>query len=187
MPIYNLILIICWAVFLIYWFFTSLHTKKNRNSSKEFWFARWVVAVIILVFFRHQVADIVAAFKIIPSSSATLGIVGDLFAIVGIGFAIWARKNLGANWGTPMTIKESPDLVTSGPYSYVRHPIYTGVLLAILGSVVVGTPGWIIVFLVSFVGFFYSARREEHDMIREFGEKYRSYMKRTKFLIPFVY
>ena len=63
-----------------------------------------------------------------------------LFA-VGLGFAIWARRALGHNWGTPMSQKYEPELVTSGPYWMVRHPIYSGILVAGLGTAVALTGG----------------------------------------------
>jgi protein-S-isoprenylcysteine O-methyltransferase Ste14 len=86
----------------------------------------------------------------------------------------------------PRAIKENPELVTSGPYRYVRHPIYTGVLLALLGSTLVAGPWWLIVFVIACIYFFYSAKQEEKRMLAAFPDTYPAYMQRTKMLVPFV-
>src|SRR6185503_8446049 len=111
---------------------------------------------------------------------------GDACAVVGITFAIWARYTLGRNWGMPMSVKEKPELVTSGPYALVRHPIYTGVLLALLGSTFVVGLWWLIIFAVGTIYFLYSAAREEALMMKEFPNEYPAYKARTKMLIPLI-
>lgn len=123
----------------------------------------------------------------IPLHNYIGGIIGVLLCGCGIGFAIWARKHLGKNWGMPMTQKEKPELITSGPYSYVRHPIYTGVLIAILGSVFVSGTEWFVVFILAGIYFIYSAKTEEKNLQKEFPETYPTYIKRTKLIIPFIF
>ncbi|HVT01113.1 MAG TPA: isoprenylcysteine carboxylmethyltransferase family protein [Patescibacteria group bacterium] len=187
MPIYNLVLIICWFAFLLYWLISSFNIKKNSRGGGQGWIVRGVLILAIIVIFRTQINNAVSTFHIVSSTNAALGIIGDALCIVGVGIAIWARKNLGVNWGMPRTIKYKPDLVTSGPYKYVRHPIYTGVLLAILGSVFVSGIAWLLIFFVATVYFIYSGKREEQDMQKEFGDKYKKYMKNTKFIIPLIF
>jgi protein-S-isoprenylcysteine O-methyltransferase Ste14 len=116
-----------------------------------------------------------------------LGFASVALAAFGIGFAVWARTYLGRNWGMPRSIKENPELVTTGPYAYVRHPIYTGVLLALLGSVLMSGLPWLIVFVVACGYFIYSAYQEEGVMLRTFPESYPPYKARTKMLIPFIF
>jgi protein-S-isoprenylcysteine O-methyltransferase Ste14 len=70
--------------------------------------------------------------------SLILAAIGALVFACGIALAVWARLHLGRNWGMPMTQRAEPELVTSGPYRFVRHPIYTGLLTALLGTVVPG-------------------------------------------------
>jgi protein-S-isoprenylcysteine O-methyltransferase Ste14 len=86
----------------------------------------------------------------------------------------------------PMTRKERPELVTSGPYAYVRHPIYTGILVAVFGSAIGTSPFWLIPFVLLGIYFVYGARREEKLMMEQFPEQYPQYMSRTKMLVPFV-
>jgi protein-S-isoprenylcysteine O-methyltransferase Ste14 len=99
----------------------------------------------------------------------------------------WARYYLGKNWGMPMTVKEDPELVTGGPYTFVRHPIYTGILLAVLGSVLASSLLWLVILVFFTYEFIRSVKGEEMLMTKQFPEKYPAYKKRTKMLIPFVY
>jgi protein-S-isoprenylcysteine O-methyltransferase Ste14 len=104
----------------------------------------------------------------------------------GLGLAVWARVYLGRNWGMPMTEKEEPELVTSGPYRFVRHPIYSGILLGFAGSALATNGYWVIPFVACLFFFIYSARVEEGIMSSTFPTAYPSYCARTKMLIPFV-
>ena len=86
----------------------------------------------------------------------------------------------------PMSLKEGHELVTTGPYRYVRHPIYTGMLLAILGSALATTRAWLVVFVGMVIYCVYSAWTEERLTLQQFPEQYAQYKRRTKALIPFV-
>jgi protein-S-isoprenylcysteine O-methyltransferase Ste14 len=121
------------------------------------------------------------------NSNPLLGVTGAAICALGMGFAIWARVYLGRNWGMPMSQKEQPEITTTGPYAYVRHPIYAGFLLAMLGSAVGQTFIWLVPFVVVGVYFTYSARREEKLMLQQFPEAYRAYMRTTKMLVPFIW
>jgi len=113
--------------------------------------------------------------------------VGVGLCLAGFGFAVWARMNLGRNWGMPMSLRQGHELVTSGPYSYVRHPIYTGIMLAMIGSALTLGLIWLVLFAVTFVYFAFSARTEEELMVAQFPDTYPAYRRRTKMLIPFVF
>jgi protein-S-isoprenylcysteine O-methyltransferase Ste14 len=127
------------------------------------------------------------ARTLLPAGPA-VAYTGLSLAAVGIGFAVWARVSLGGNWSGIATVKENHTLVTQGPYALVRHPIYSGLLLAILGSVVVAREvrglvacGLLLVMLSA------RARIEERFMTDEFGSEYSEYRRRVKGLIPFVW
>ncbi len=114
---------------------------------------------------------------------AAVGLV--LFGL-GLGFAIWARVHLGRNWGTPMTRKVDPELVTSGPYRLVRHPIYSGILVAGIGTAVaLGWP-WLTAVVLAGVYFLYSATVEERYLAEQFPDEYPAYRRSTRMLLPFV-
>jgi protein-S-isoprenylcysteine O-methyltransferase Ste14 len=115
---------------------------------------------------------------------AGLGLV--LFAL-GLGCAIWARVNIGRNWGTPMTEKLEPELVTSGPYRLVRHPIYFGILVAGAGTAVALSWQWLIAVALAGIYFVYSATVEERFLAEQFPDTYPTYKHATKMLLPFIF
>jgi protein-S-isoprenylcysteine O-methyltransferase Ste14 len=111
---------------------------------------------------------------------------GVILFIFGLCLAVWARIHLGRNWGMPMTQKDEPELVTSGPYRLVRHPIYSGILLAILGTSLATNTYWLIAASVMGVYFIYCAKVEEKLLAAAFPTTYPSYRTSTKMLIPFL-
>ena len=123
------------------------------------------------------------------ASTRTHGVAGlglVLFAL-GLGFAIWARVHIGRNWGTPMSQKDEPELVTSGPYRLVRHPIYSGILLAGVGTAVALSWLWLIAVALAGVYFVYSATVEERYLTEQFPDTYPAYRRSTKMLVPFLF
>src|SRR6185312_8194183 len=108
-------------------------------------------------------------------------------AIVGVLWlvfmAVWARFHLGRNWGMPMSVQENAELVTSGPYAYVRNPIYSGILLAMLGSAIVTGPWWLVILVIAGTHFVYSAKQEEALLVEQFPGTFQAYRARTKMLI----
>jgi protein-S-isoprenylcysteine O-methyltransferase Ste14 len=115
---------------------------------------------------------------------AAVGLV--LFGL-GLGFAVWARVHLGRNWGTPMTEKVEPELVTSGPYRLARHPIYSGILAAGIGTVVALSWLWLPVVALAGIYFLYSATVEERYLTGQFPDEYPHYKRSTKMLVPFLF
>jgi protein-S-isoprenylcysteine O-methyltransferase Ste14 len=104
-----------------------------------------------------------------------------------LGFAIWARVHIGRNWGTPMTQKNEPELVTSGPYHLVRHPIYLGILVAGVGTAVALSWLWLTAVVLAGIYFVYSAAVEERYMTEQFPATYPVYKRSTKMFVPFVF
>lgn len=192
MNIYDTIVAICWIAFVVYWLVSSIGIKKNRKN-KNWWQgialrigATTLVLLLLTVMpqLRHPFRDLI--YKT-PLQNPIIGCIGVILCVLGIGLAFWARIHIGKNWGQPMTIKEQPELVTSGPYGYVRHPIYAGIMLAIFGSILVSNILWTIPFVYVCIYFLYSAKTEERNMTKVFPKAYPEYVKRTKRLIPFVY
>jgi protein-S-isoprenylcysteine O-methyltransferase Ste14 len=177
----ELVFAVGWAAFWLYWLVAALSVKRGRVLwSRELGIrAVIVVAVILLVrsgTFRNHGLNT-------DPWRAALGLV--LFAL-GLGFAIWARVHIGRNWGTPMAQKDDPELVTSGPYHLVRHPIYSGILVAGVGTAVALSWTWLIAVVVAGIYFVYSATVEERFMTQQFPDTYPQYRRSTKMLVPFV-
>src|SRR4030095_11162953 len=115
------------------------------------------------------------------------GAIGVVIALSGLLFTVWARVHLGRNWSGTVTIKEGHELITTGPYRFVRHPIYTGLLLAFIGQAIAGGQ-WRGVFAVALAlyAFWRKLRIEERWMREHFGSAYDAYSQRVAALIPFV-
>ena len=112
---------------------------------------------------------------------------GLLLFVVGLGFAVWARVNIGRNWGTPMSQKGRARALTSGPYRLTRHPIYSGILLAIIGTSVALSWFWLIATALAGFYFVYAATVEERYLTGEFPDAYPAYKRSTKMLVPYVF
>ncbi len=175
----NVAIAVVWAVFWLYWLASAIGVKQGTRA----WRARPVAVIIVVL-----AAVVVRLLK--PSSvsvhSSVLEAAGVILLLTGLGLAVWARLQLGRNWGPPMTKKDEPELVTSGPYRFVRHPIYSGILLGVLGTALATNIAWLVVFAVIGAYFFYSAWTEEKLMTAAFPAAYPTYRARTKMLIPFV-
>ncbi len=117
-----------------------------------------------------------------------IDVAGTLFAIIGVAFAIWSRQSLRNNWSGEVAITEGQQLMRSGPYTIVRHPIYAGMLLALFGTTLVSsTVGSLVGFVLAVISLWQKAYMEEQFLIVEFGEQFANYRREVKFLIPFIY
>jgi protein-S-isoprenylcysteine O-methyltransferase Ste14 len=179
-----------WLVFVVYWFISARGVKRNLGSGpwkKTLWLRAAILVGAIMVFrlptLRHALW---LMQQYLDEGGRVLRFAGATLCALGIAFAVWARRYLGRNWGMPMSRKEDPDLVTGGPYAYVRHPIYGGLLIAMLGSTLGGMIAWLIPLLLCGAYFVYSARKEEKLMLEQFPEQYAAYMQRTRMFVPFV-
>ena len=122
----------------------------------------------------------------IPNTEFT-GMAGLLLVLLGIAFAIWARVVLGGNWSGAVTVKQGHTLIRRGPYTFVRHPIYSGLLLAFLGvAIILGQIRGLLGVGVLSLAFWLKSRMEERFMLEQFGADYRRYQERVKALIPYV-
>lgn len=171
-----------WAAFWLYWLVAALSIKRGRVPWSPGLRVRALIVVIAILLFRLGV------FRGHGLNTdpwrAGVGLV--LFAL-GLGFAIWARMHIGRNWGTPMAQKNEPELVTSGPYHLVRHPIYSGILVAGVGTAVALSWLWLTAVVLAGIYFLYSAAVEERYMIEQFPDAYPAYKRSTKMLVPFIF
>ena len=120
--------------------------------------------------------------------SRMLEYLGFVITTAGLAFTVWARRALGTNWSGMPTIKQDHELITRGPYAVVRHPIYTGPLVAIFGSCLAEGHVWSVVFFaMAVVLLIVKLETEEAILTREFPNEYPDYQQRTKALIPFLY
>ncbi len=170
-----------WVAFLIYWLAASANVKAGRTRWTQFAGFRVAVVLIVLLLVRLRVLKGHAVV-----SSPWLQGIGLAIFVLGLGLAIWARIYIGRNWGMPMSHKEDPELVTTGPYHTIRHPIYSGIILAMIGTAIGISWYWAIA-VVALAGYFgYSAVMEERYMAGQFPDTYPEYKRSTKMLVPFI-
>ena len=177
-----------WVAWLGYWWYSARDVKPTRIHEPLGWMLRHRIPVAIgaLLFAAPRWAPRVLRGRFLPHSSVFL-ILGTAMLAAGLGFSVWARRHLGRNWSARVVVKEDHALIRTGPYRYVRHPIYTGLLLAFLGSaVIVGE--WRGLLGMAFFGlsFAVKSRQEEARMTEVFPE-YEEYRRRTAALVPGVY
>jgi protein-S-isoprenylcysteine O-methyltransferase Ste14 len=189
MTIYRWLIVALWLGIGAYWAASAIGVKRNVGAPlawKEIGLRVLIVALALLVLavppFRHRLQELQAD----QTRSALLGMIGVALCAAGVGLMVAARIHLGRNWGMPISRKENPELVTSGPYACVRHPIYGGIILAMLGTTIGASVFWAVPLLLFSPYFVYAARREENIMITQFPEQYPAYMRRTQMLLPYL-
>jgi protein-S-isoprenylcysteine O-methyltransferase Ste14 len=185
--LYRSIIAALWLLFIAYWAVAAVGAK--RNAIRRLWRGgiglRLVLILTIAAMLRSpSLREFLAETQRAARHSDIFGWAGVALCVLGFGLAISARWYLGRNWGMPMSRKEQPELVTSGPYAHLRHPIYTGLILAMLGSAIGVNISWALMLVPVGAYFIYSARREETVMLQLFPEQYAAYMGRTGMLAP---
>jgi protein-S-isoprenylcysteine O-methyltransferase Ste14 len=179
----ELVFAVGWAAFWLYWLLAAFTVKRGRRQwSRELRIRVLLIALILLlarlgVFRGHHPVATAALWR----EAAGLVLFG-----LGLAFAIWARVHIGRNWGQPMSRKDQPELVTSGPYRLVRHPIYSGILTAGLGTAVALSWYWLAPVALAGSYFIYGATVEERYLTKEFPDTYPPYKRSTKMLVPFL-
>ena len=170
----------------LFWLAAGIVRKPNaRKQSRK---SRIIQGSLVLAGFLLVLHPLLAvgplAWRFLPESAA-VRYLGLALTVAGAVFAIWARVILGRNWSGIAAVKEGHELVLTGPYALVRHPIYSGFLLALAGSALAlgELRGLLGLTLVS-VAFWLKVRTEEAFMILQFGERYKNYQRTVKAGIP---
>lgn len=178
----------CWFVFVAVWVLAAISTKRTvfRESQAQrlrYWMLL-VIACLLLIYGRQMPYPL--NLRLIPPATPIAWTAAAL-CIAGLLLAVWARVILGRNWSGMVTLKEGHELVDRGPYRFVRHPIYTGILAMFLATALVQrhVAGFAAVLLM-FASFWIKLGLEENLMLQQFPARYAAYQKRTKRIIPFV-
>lgn len=183
------IILSCWIVFLLYWLVTAWSVKPTQEVKPGIGKFRWVIigiAVVLILLRSFGVPLPFLSISLLPHSPL-ISVTSVVLVLIGLLIAIMARSTLAGNWSKDIELKQGHELVTTGLYSYVRHPIYTGVLLMGIGSVLfVGTIGVLLLFLWMLFYFWYKLTQEEKLLSEHFPKTYPRYKKRVKALIPYI-
>jgi protein-S-isoprenylcysteine O-methyltransferase Ste14 len=181
MHVIGIVILVGWVSFWVYWLAASFRVKAGQTRWTRF---AGIRVGVFLVFF------LLVRVKALKGHGATndpwLQGVGLAVFLLGLALAIWARVYLGRNWGMPMSQKADPELVTAGPYGSIRHPIYSGIVLAMIGTTIAVSLYWLVAVALIGAYFIYSAVMEERLMARLFPDSYPEYKRSTKMLIPFI-
>jgi len=186
----NYIMGACWLAFIAYWVIASIGIKRDasRQGSPLVWIGGRLLLVVIIVLLvrRHYIAVLQTAINGFTLTHPTVQAIGAGLCVAGLALAIWARATLGANWSASPATKASHELVTSGPYRRVRHPIYTGMLVMMLGTACIAGIVGVLVLVAFAVVVAWRIRVEERLMVELFPGVYEEYRKRTRALVPFI-
>jgi protein-S-isoprenylcysteine O-methyltransferase Ste14 len=191
MTIYGWLIFALWVALIAYWAISAARIKRSVGSRWIWWREIAVrLGFFAFVLLALRVAVETDALPAAPlyafNTSIIMGLIGFVLCALGVGIAILARAHLDRNWPMSPSRTENSELVTTGPYSFVRHPIFSGMLLAILGSAIGQSILWLLPLSAYGPHFILSARREERFLLARFPQGYRTYMKQTKMLVPFV-
>jgi protein-S-isoprenylcysteine O-methyltransferase Ste14 len=179
-----------WLAWLIYWRVSATDVKAVQRRESPASRAAHIVPLVIagiLLYMRDIPGGGVLFERFLPRSYATYWS-GTALVALGLAFSVWARILLGRNWSGTVTVKQEHELIRSGPYAHLRHPIYTGLLLALIGSAIVrGEWRGVLAVLIAFAALWRKLGLEERWMTETFGDDYRRYRERTAALIPFIF
>jgi protein-S-isoprenylcysteine O-methyltransferase Ste14 len=186
--VYNALFPAMWLSWGAYWLISSRAVKptlrQDSRSSRLSYIGLLVLAAFLLSAPRIPVP--ILSERFVPPSLGSFA-TGAALTAAGLLFAVWARRHIGTNWSGTVTLKKEHQLITSGPYSIVRHPIYSGILLGFVGSAIaIGEWRGILAVVIALLSFLYKLRLEERWMREHFGDAYRAYCRRVRALIPFI-
>ena len=178
-----------WTALWIVWLISALMAKRSvqRQTIASRLEQSILVTTAFCLLFARGIWPHWLRQRVLPEPDVALLWTGLILTAAGVGFAILARFWIGRNWSGTITIKEQHELIQSGPYRIVRHPIYTGLLLAYLSTAIVhGEMRGFVGFFLLLLGFGLKLRMEEIFMVQQFGNAYLDYKRRVKALVPFV-
>jgi protein-S-isoprenylcysteine O-methyltransferase Ste14 len=179
-------------IWLVYTFWLTLGAYlavaaigMRQDAGADIWQRIVPLLPIILAFLLPRLP--ILHFLNFRSIHPVQGVAGLVLCAAGMLLLVWGRQYLGRNWSQVVTVKKGHELVTSGPYRYVRHPMYAGALLACIGSAIAAGGPWILFLVVMGSLFFWRVGAEDKLMEQLFPSEYPNYKKRTKALIPFIW
>ncbi|MAZ27321.1 MAG: isoprenylcysteine carboxyl methyltransferase [Cytophagaceae bacterium] len=182
--------LVIWAILLFYWLISGLRAKKVAHQEP-----------FVLRFVKYWFPVLLSVFLLGPGAwlghsplreqfiehTNSVGIAGIVLCAMGAFIACWSRFTLGKNWSLSVQEKQGHELIKTGFYKVVRHPIYTGLLLMFFGTmIIVGDYKAIVAVAIMVVSFWFKLKKEEMVLMDAFGDEYKEYQSQTKALIPYI-
>ena len=185
--VYHYLFTVFWVAFFVYWQVMAINVKKTErleSAASRLMRMLLFVAGVVLISFRLPAAWL--NLQLWPQGLVSFW-TGFGITLAGLLFCVWARVHLGRNWSRSVTVKQDHELIVTGPYALVRHPIYSGLLLALAGTVLaVGQLRAVLGLAPIAISLWYKLRLEEKWMREQFGAKYEEYRNRVAALAPWV-
>jgi len=186
--IYDYLFVAMWIAWGLWWIASARDVKTPLR--RESTLSRWAhFGPLILCGFLLSTGGRIwqpLALPFMVRTVTTFWIAASVTA-TGLLFAAWARRHIGRNWSGSVSIKSDHELITTGPYRMVRHPIYTGLLTAFAGTAfVVGEVRGLLAFTIAFMALWRKLKLEERYMREQFGQAYVDYSKRVAAIVPFL-
>ena len=175
-----------WLVFVLYWIFASLSVNRIRKrESAGSRFARWAAIIATLVLLNTNSGSVGFLGRRFIPWSPLLPRAGAALTWAGIAFAIWARYHIGRYWSGSVALKVGHELIRTGPYAHIRHPIYTGILLALAGTALaIGRYTALLAFALLLADLIWKSKKEEALLSQEFGPAFEEHRSHTGFFLP---
>ena len=175
-----------WLLFGAYWLVSALKRKKTKQRESVLQRFGYTVPLALGFYLLYQSQPL---YRWLDNRFFPAGPLGEwlgvLLTAAGIGVAFWARWHLGTNWSGVVTLKEGHELIRTGPYRTIRHPIYTGILLALLGTAItLGHVRALLMVAIVWLSFYLKARREESFLSQEFGPGFAEHKQHTGMFLP---
>jgi protein-S-isoprenylcysteine O-methyltransferase len=172
-----------WIILVVYLTVSAIGAKQETEGhlGQSFLVMFGIIAAFLLPHLR------IFGFVNFAPVSPLLSSIGVILCAAGMAFLVWARQRLGRNWSQTAAAKVGQELVKSGPYRYIRHPMYAGGLIACISSAIVAGGAWVFLLLILGPLFIWRVGAEDKLLAEQFPNEYPDYKKRTKALIPFVW
>jgi len=184
--LYGWLFPVAWWSFLVYWLISACWARKTKVAEallpRLLHFLIGTVALLILAFHDRFPAGIDR--QLWPQNKLTFWL-GAAATLAGLGVAVWARIHLGRFWSGAITLKEGHRLIRSGPYQFVRNPIYTGIITGVAGTAIaIGKVSGLVAIALIYAVYAWKIRREQRLLAAEFGEEYTAYCREVPALVP---
>ncbi|MGD0571437.1 MAG: isoprenylcysteine carboxylmethyltransferase family protein [Sedimentisphaerales bacterium] len=177
----------CWWLFILFWVISAFSAKPAKE--RQDWGGRLFTFAFLTVTFLLLAGKIPwrgINTRLWPDEWP-LRLPGYTFTLAGLVTLIWSRLSLGTNWSATVTFREGHELIERGPYRFVRHPMYSGILLMVAGTaIVLGNTSGLISLFICFLGHWWKLSAEEALLMKHFPDTYQLYRSRTRALIPFI-
>jgi protein-S-isoprenylcysteine O-methyltransferase Ste14 len=185
----NHVISLLWFGIFVLWAITGITSKQTVQSKSEgpSRIAVWIVWLAWWLLLTHGFHFEMLSVRFVPKA-ASVSYAGLAITIAGLALSVWARIQIGRNWSGLIQVKEGHQLMHKGSYAVVRHPIYSGFMLATLGTAIAfGEISGLLSFVMILAAWGYKSRLEETAMVEHFGAEYETYRRKVKGLIPFVW